>query len=230
MRQASKGTRLTGVGTLAVAVAAAIAAMLVLPAGGSARSAAAPSNTDEPTVSGNPRGRLDPHRLARELVEQSDELRLPVGQVWHERRRGGRLQLRCCERRLDLELRRRQRRRQQAPPRASDRVEPGRFPNSGVESDLAHLVVVRREACEYGSSDPLGHRTAGPDAPRRPVRGRDGSRSRSPSTGCGAMQTATTASFSRVSPTTRTPSAPVMSTMRCGRGSMRQTATAGRAG
>ena len=53
MRQASHATRLTGVGTLAVAVATALAAVLVLPAGGSARSAAAPANTSEPSISGN---------------------------------------------------------------------------------------------------------------------------------------------------------------------------------
>src|SRR5205085_9523624 len=53
MRQASRATRLTGVGTLAVAVASAIVAMLVLPSGGSARSTATPRNTAEPTISGN---------------------------------------------------------------------------------------------------------------------------------------------------------------------------------
>lgn len=53
MRQASHATRLTGVGTLAVAVAALLTAVLALPSGGSARSAAAPVNTAEPRISGN---------------------------------------------------------------------------------------------------------------------------------------------------------------------------------
>ena len=53
MRQASHAARLTGVGALAVAVATALATVLVLPAGGSARSAAAPVNTAEPSISGN---------------------------------------------------------------------------------------------------------------------------------------------------------------------------------
>lgn len=52
MRQATKATRLTGVGTLVVAVAATITATLALPAGGSARVAAAPTNTAEPSISG----------------------------------------------------------------------------------------------------------------------------------------------------------------------------------
>jgi hypothetical protein len=53
MRQASHATRLTGVGTLAVAVATALAVVLIQPAGSSARNSAAPSNTAEPSISGN---------------------------------------------------------------------------------------------------------------------------------------------------------------------------------
>ncbi|MFN8222286.1 MAG: hypothetical protein U0R50_03445 [Gaiellales bacterium] len=53
MRQASHTTRITGIGAMVLALVGAIAAVLVLPAGGAARSAAAPVNTAEPTISGS---------------------------------------------------------------------------------------------------------------------------------------------------------------------------------